>query len=399
MTPITKTSASIALMLGLAAPASAGPEWTFGPKNEGSLQFEYKGQFQMVHKSIGSDTDGSGSSTEFNFRRNRLALAGAWGERFGLYLQTEYVDRNGTNPLGATSGDSNWEMSLLDARFRFTVSEALNVYAGKFKYSFSRENLEACEMPLTLDRSLFMTVPLLSTNPTRDTGVSVLGNLFGERFQYRFDVMDGRKSDANAPSSSLRYSARVHLSLLDPESDYGYRGTYLGEKKVLTFGAAVQQEPNAIYTDVAARSGRKDYSAYTFDGFFEYPMKGAGTVTLSSAYMKYDLDHAYLSANPDPKGVGLNGEKNGWYAKAAYLLPSVPLQFFGRVEQWKFAQLNNFYNQKINWAAIGANYYLRGQNLKLTAEYSKTNFDKEGTVAGVRTKDFDTLVLQLQVIF
>jgi hypothetical protein len=399
MTPITKISASIALMLGLAAPAMAGPEWTFGPNNEGSLQLDYKGQLQLVVKDIGSGTNDDETSTNFNFRRNRLALMGDWGPNYGLYVQTEYVNRAGLNPLGAVSGDDDWEFSILDAQFIFVVNDAFKINAGKFKYSFSRENLEACEMPLTLDRSLFLTAPLMGTNPTRDIGVSAWGNLFSDRFQYRFDVMEGRRSDSNAPSSNFRYNARMHVSLLDPETRYGYRGTYMGEKKVLTLGAAAQYEPDVIYGDIVAKTNKKDYFAWTVDGYFEYPVKDVGTVTLSSAYVKYDLDHAYLSGNPDPKGYGLQGEKNGWYAKAGYMLPKMPLQFFGRYEQWKFAQLNNIYNQKVDWAGLGANYYFRGQNTKVTAEYSKTSFDKEGTVFGVRSKDFSTFVVQLQVIF
>lgn len=399
MTQITKISAAIALMLGASAPALAGPEWTFGPNEQGSLGLDYKGQFQVARKNIGSGADGNGATTDFNFRRNRIALSGAWGESFGLYVQTEYVDRNGTNPLGATIGDSNWEFSVLDARFRFTVNDALNINVGKFKYSFSRENLEACEMPLTLDRSLFMTAPLLGTNATRDLGISAWGNLFSDRFQYRVDMMEGRRSDGYAPKSSARYNARMHLSLLEPEADYGYRGTYLGEKKVLTLGSAVQYEPDVIYTDVAAKSGKKNYYAWTVDGFFEYPIKDVGTVTLSSAFLKYDLDNAYLSPSPDARSYGLNGEKNGWYAKAGYMLPKLPLQFFARLEKWRFAQLNNIYNQRVDWSGIGANYYVRGQNLKLTAELGKTNFDKEGIVSGLRTKDFNTLVMQMQVMF
>ena len=77
------------------------------------------------------------------------------------------------------------------------------------------------------------------------------------------------------------------------------------------------------------------------------------------------------------------------------MLPSMPLQFFGRHEQWRFAQLNGIYNQKLNWTGIGANYYIWGQDLKLTVEYSATRFDKQATVDGVRTKDLKTLIAQV----
>jgi hypothetical protein len=402
---IKKVGAAAALMLGFAGPAVAGPEMTFGPDDKGSLQLDYKGQLHMTVRDIGSGPNNDDTTTNFNMRRNRLALIGAYGDNMGLYVQTEFADQTSLNPLGVNTTTTTPQFSVLDAVFRFQLSDAVIVNAGKFKYAFSRENLEACEMPLTLDRSLFITAPLLTSNPTRDVGVSVWGNLFNEVFQYRFDVMDGRKAAAGdastpaAPKSSFRYSSRLHVSLLEPESNYGYRGTYLGQKKVLTFGAAVQMEPDAVYSDWIAKTGEKDYSAWTVDGYFEYPIKDIGTFTVSSAYAKYDLDDAYLGLNPDPLSIGLNGEKNGWYTKAGYMLPKMPLQFFGRYEQWKYAQLNGIFNQQVKWTGLGANYYIWGQNLKVSMEYSMTKFNKEDTVGGVRTKDFNTFVTALQVIF
>lgn len=269
---------------------------------------------------------------------------------------------------------------------------------GKFKYNLSRENLEACEMPLTLDRSLFVRTAFTST---RDTGVAVWGNLANDMFQYRVDAMEGRKavSGATAPDSNFRYSARAHVTLLDPENDYGYKGTYLGKKQVLTLGAAYQYEPGVAYADTVTRTGDSDYQAWTVDAFFEYPLEAVGTFTASAAYEDVDVDDAYRGANPDAGSIGINGQKNGWYAKAGYMLPGLPLQFFGRYENWRFASLNNVFDQKVDWYGGGANYYLRGQNLKLTAELSHTDFDSEGTVAGERSEDFTTLVAQLQLIF
>jgi hypothetical protein len=415
MRKFAKISASAALMVGLAVPAMAGPQMSFGPDDKGLLQLDYKGQFQLSVRDNGSGVSGNDATTNFNFRRNRLALMGAYGDMFSLYVQTEFTDQSSfdSSTLGVRTSPSDPQFSMLDAVFRFNFHDAFKVNAGKYKYSFSRENLEACEMPLTLDRSLFLTAPLLGNNPTRDMGVSIWGNVFNDMFQYRLEVMEGRKAaDGEAiPKSNFRYGGRMHVSLLDPESDYGYKGTYLGKKKVLTIGGALQYEPDAVYTNLRSNSipgspsGKKDYYAWTLDAFFEYPFKSIGTVTVSGAYANYKMDHAYLGSNPDPKSYGLNGEKNGWYAKAGYMLPNFPLQVFGRYEQWKFAQLNNIYNQRVDWTGFGANYYIWGQNLKVTMEYSMAKFDKQGTYTDnsggnpIRSKDFNTFITQLQVIF
>jgi hypothetical protein len=398
MTKAGRISTLAAGVLLVAGTAFAGPKMTFGPENKGALQIDYKGQFQMTVRDTGSGDNNDDATTNFNFRRNRLALMGKYGDMLSLYVQTEFTEDQNVQTLGVASSNQGTEFQLLDAVMRFKLHNSFQVYVGKFKYNLSRENLEACEMPLTLDRSLFIRTAYTST---RDTGVAVWGNLFNDIFQYRLDVMEGRKavSGETAPSSNFRYSARAHVSLLDPEKSYGYKGTYMGKNKVLTFGGAYQFEPEVAYGDTAGRTDRKDYQAWTVDGFFEYPLEGIGTVTASAAYEDVDLDDAYKGASPDAGVLGINGEKNGWYAKAGYMLPNLPLQFFGRYEKWRFASLNNIFDQKIDWYGGGANYYFRGQNLKLTAEVSHTDFTAERTVGGLQSKDFTTFVTQLQLIF
>lgn len=125
---------------------------------------------------------------------------------------------------------------------------------------------------------------------------------------------------------------------MEPEYSISYKGTYLGTKKILTIGAGYQYEPDAVYGNVAGKNLAKDYKAYAYDVFFEYPTP-ANTFTVSGAYLKEDFDKAYQGADPDPRSIGLNGEKKGWYSKAGYMLPNkignANLQFFGRYEYFK----------------------------------------------------------------
>ncbi len=376
-------TAAVTLFAGA---AWAGPVWTFGDNDQGLLKLEYKGQFQLNTRDTGASPDGDESATEFNFRRNRLALMGAYGQNFSLYVQTEYTEDRNVVPLGVSDGDDG-DFQILDAVMRFKYNEAVNLWAGKFKYNLTRENLEACEMPLTLDRSILIRAPFVST---RDKGVALWGNLFNDVFQYRLDVMNGRNDSVSAPESNLRYTARVHASLLDPEKGYGYKGTYMGEKKVLTIGAAYQTESAVAY----AGTEEVDYNAWTVDAFFEYPVEEVGTFTLSGAYVNYDLDDAYKNGSPDDDVIGFNGEKNGGYIKAGYMLPNLPLQLFARSESWSFAKLDTVYDQDIDLYGVGFNYYLRGQDLKVTVEYSALDYDKTTAL-----DDIDTLTAQLQLIF
>jgi len=392
--------ASVALLglVVLAATALAGPQMTFGPEDQGALQIDYKAQFQMMVRDFDSESEEIDTIMDFNFRRNRLAFMGAWGEKLSFYAQTEYLENANVSLFEVADADQGGEFQMLDAVMRFDLNPAFKLNVGKFKYNLSRENLESCEDPLTLDRSLFIRAPFVST---RDMGVAVWGNLAEGKVQYRLDAMDGRNavSTAATPANRFRYSARAHLSLFDSETAYGYKGTYLGKKKVLTIGGAVQTEPKVVYQDVVARTGALDYNAYTVDAFFETPVRETGALTLSAAYENIDFDDAYLGLNPDPGTCGLNGQKNGWYAKAGYLLPSQPLQFFARYESWRFAQLNNVYNQKLDWLSVGANYFMMDNIVKLTVEYSDATFDQTGEFDGLATSDSGTLIAQLQLVF
>ncbi|NOQ40897.1 MAG: porin, partial [Desulfuromusa sp.] len=369
-----------------ASSAFAGPTWSFGDEDQGLLKLDYKGQFQMVNRDTGAGPTGDDSATEFNFRRNRIALMGAYGDNFGLYVQTEYTEDRNILPFGVSDG-ADGNMQILDAVFRFKLNDSLNLWVGKFKYNFTRENLEACEAPLTLDRSILIRAPFVST---RDKGIALWGNLLDNRFQYRVDAMNGRNDSASSPESNPRFSARVHISLFDSEKNYGYKGTYMGKKKVLTIGAAYQTEAAVAY----GGAEEVDYSAWTVDAFAEYPIEDIGTFTLSGAYAEYDLEDAYQNGSPDDDVTGLNGEKNGGYVKIGYLLPSMPLQLFARTEGWSFAKLGDVYDQEVSLYGVGFNYYLRGQNLKFTAEYSALDYDKDASV-----EDINTFIAQVQVIF
>jgi hypothetical protein len=375
--------------------AQAGPVIKFG--EESWLMINYEMQLYGQWRDTGSGSDRSDDSTDIFFRRNRLSFSGQVNDVYGFYFAIQQQGDKRINDL-TVSDIPGEDFDVLDAFFRADLTDAFRFRAGLLKDPFSRETNEGCFFPLSLDRSLFGYTNLERLN--RDYGLVAWGNLVDAKLQYRLGIMKGNDS-GNDPESQLRYTGRVHVSLLDPESSLVYRGTYLGEKKVLTFGGGYQFEPDAVYGNVAAKTLSEDYQAWTLDGFFEYPTT-AGTFTISAAYLETDFDDAYQGGDPDTRSIGQNGEKNGWYAKAGYLLPKKVgpgnLQFFGRYEEWKFAELSGIFDQEITWWALGANYLIKGQDLRVTVQYSKTDYDKQDST-NPNTQDFDTVTAMLQFLF
>ncbi|MET0029183.1 MAG: selenite/tellurite reduction operon porin ExtI [Candidatus Thiodiazotropha sp.] len=373
-----------AVTLAAAGSAQAGPTIEFG--EQGSLTLSYAVQGWSQYRSFTSNTD-DGSQTDMFLRRNRITLSGQYNDSIGFYAQLE---------AGSDSRAGNDDRSVYyrDAYITLDYSDPLRFIVGRFKNTFSRENLEACLEPLTLDRS-----EVLSYTPfggTRDTGVAVWGNLADAKLQYRLMIADGREGD-EVVKDSPRITTRLHYTMLDPEYDYGYRGTYLGTRKVLTFGVAYDYQGDVAYADYPARSDPQDYTAWTADVFYEYPFD-FGTVTASAAAFDYDVGDA-INQNPDPE-LTVNTQLDGYYAKFGYLFPSPVgpgrLQLFYRHEALDYDTDGPYYDNQ--WNSIGANYYIDGQRLKVTFEYANVSYEEEHPSIH-SLQDYDQATLGLQLIF
>lgn len=376
------------MLAGLApAVAVAGPTIEFG--EQGSLTFTYALQGWMQYKGFTSPTD-SGSSTDAFLRRNRVTFSGQYNDYVGFYAQFEAGN-------DSKLGQDNKSVYYRDAYVTLDYRDDLRFIVGRFKNTFSRENLEGCLEPLTLDRA-----EVLSYTPfagTRDTGLAIWGNLLDARLQYRVMIADGRE-DQYVPKDRPRLTTRVHYSFWEPEFNYGYLGTYLGTQKVLTIGAAYDMQSDVAYANYPSRSDIKDYKAWTVDAFMEYPSP-SGVYTLSGAYFKYDTDNAF-NKTPDP-ALAVNSDLKGWYVKGGYMLPGKVgmgrLQFFGRHEKSDYGVktgLAEYYDQ--TWNSVGANYYIDGQKLKITFEYADISFDTEHPT-NPALQDYKQATLGLQFIF
>ncbi len=367
--------------------------------NGGFLDIDYQVQARVAQSSI--DANGQYNKVgNVYLKRDRISFLGMANETYGYALQLEYVggqkiyDTSVTNgPLSKENGNE-YTLSALDYYLTADYADAFKIRAGRTKHALTREVAEGCFEPLSIDRSVFILGPFGNGNKsTRDDGVVFWGNLFSNVFQYRAAVMYGNNfGDTKPENIGYRYTGRVHVSLLDPESTFGYKGTYLGKKKVLTFGAGYEMEPHAVFSTfdsaTAVGSGAENYKAYTYDGFFEYPTE-VGTFTLSGAYLKQDFNGA--GSRGVPGAIGSYGEKNGDYVKAAYMLGK--FQVYGRLEKWAFANLDGVDDQHVDWKAGGVNFFIKGQDLRLSLEVEKIKFSRQPA------KEFTTEICQLQARF
>ena len=423
-----------ALSFCTVAKAQDIPDWV---KN---LNISLKGQVFSETTDLGAGADNRGSRNDIHFQRLRLTLTGKFDDVWGFKWQS--CGATGSTKQGslgyAVSGqDTNpddRDVRIIDAYVTADLSEALHFKIGLTKNPLTRANLDDCFAPLSQDRSMFVYTAY-GTSPakfSRDTGVVAWGGFFDHKLSYSLGAFQGREGFTTAthpfsgvtykssmqPKNSLEYVARLTYAFLDAEPGSGYAGSYLGQSTILTIGAGMAYQPSAVYKNVTnagvlQNTDTVDYKALAADFLFEYPTASAGTITLTGQYLKNDFEDAYLT-NKNPGDIlanigGLNGQKEGNYIKAAYLLPMTVgkeglIQPYLLAENWRVASILGVTGQRIKQTGGGVNYYVHGQNVRFTLEYLKTDFDTPtnlvGDVVGTTPKisSFNTYRMMIQFV-
>ncbi|MFP4181156.1 MAG: porin, partial [Thiohalospira sp.] len=130
----TAVAVLVAGGVGAAGTAQAGPSFQHG--DQGFLQLDYALQIWAQNRGYTS-ADDDGDTMDTFLRRNRITFQGQFSDYVGFYAQLE---------AGNDSKGGNNERSVYyrDAYLTLDYSDSLRFLAGRFKNTFSRENLEAC---------------------------------------------------------------------------------------------------------------------------------------------------------------------------------------------------------------------------------------------------------------
>lgn len=183
----------------------------------------------------------------------------------------------------------------------------------------------------------------------RDVGAQLRGLVADGLLEYRAGVFQGKRGKADpgeaASSNQFRYAARLQLNFLDPETGYFYGGTYLGTKKILSVGAAVDFQP----------AEGESYRAFGGDAFVDLPA-GPGAVTAQ-------VNVLYRNGGTR---VTLP-EQTAFMAEAGYRFEAIKLSPIARFEQrWADAPLGN----ETDFGG-GLAFWAYGHNSNLKAFYTR----------------------------
>ncbi len=327
-------AAMVALVLGVAARAGAQAE--IKVSDDVNVRFGFNGHLQYdTITEPGTDE----RTTNLFARRVEIYFAGQVAQNVTFFVETLAPNLGKTLPSGKNITPSP---IIQDGYAELQAATGLIFDAGLLRVPFSRNGLQGTSTFLVLDYGPYTfdqgTVTLSSTG--RDTGVQARGYVWSNRLEYRAGVFQGAR-DAQS-DNALRYAGRVQLNVFEPITTFLYAGTYLGTKKVLSFGAAFDRQSR--------------YRGYDVDAFAEIPA-GPGALTGQVDVTRFD---------GGPNSVTLPKENTalvelGYLVRAWHVTPVLQFARRGVVDTEAGDERRT---------SLGATYWLSGNNVNIRGVYT-----------------------------
>ena len=301
-----------------------------------TLRFGIQGQLWADWTQDSSGTQGY--EQNFYLRRARIIFGGDIGKDISFFFETD-DPKLGITPKSLATG-----FIIQDAFMEWKPSKQFQVGGGLFIVPFSRNGLQSTLTYMTLDVSPLSTVTNSSTQSSalRDLGFQFKGFFANERLQYRIGAFDGER-DATG-RNSMRTAGYLQYDFFDREEGYLFTGTGLGKQKILAVDAGADTQGS--------------YRGYSANIAAAIPVNKGDEMAGQFQYFHYD-GRTKFTAIPD---------QNDLLLEAAYYVHRAKVQPFLKYETQAFVTAENA-PKDINRYGLGANYYIRGQNLKWTCQY------------------------------
>ena len=331
-------------------------------RNE-DVAFKFGVQGQLWADVSQDSTGNQGYQQNFYFRRARIIMGGDIGKEISFFVETD-DPKLGITPKSLGSG-----FILQDALMEWRPTSKVQLVGGLFIVPFTRNGLQSTLSYLTLDISPISTVTntAMQTSALRDVGFEAKGFFLNDHLLYRIGEFSGER-DANGRNSP-RTVGYLQYDFFSPEKGYLFSGTALGKQKVLAVDAGFDKQGSyrGLSANVAAL----------------LPVRNGDEVSSQFQFIHYDGRTKFLAI----------GDQNDYMAEAGYYLHRAKAQPFLKYETQSFVAAANA-AKDINRFGFGANYYIRGQNLKWTLQYLRAM--PQNTTA---LKPCSELTMQLQLSY
>ena len=357
----------------MVAPLSAqsGPGTTVQPA--GKEPVLTLGGLLQVQADFGDRGDSrfTNDNDRFYLRRARLNATGRFLEEFDFRLEMDFA--------GSLSNTSSLRAQMTDGFINWNRHPGANVRAGQFKTPFGFEQLYGDPRLITIERSLVNDRLVLS----RQIGAQVGGDLFAKRLSYAAGLFNGNSVNNN-------FNDNDKLTVVGRLVAVPWQGKLFGENATWSVGG------NAFTSDDSSATLSADLGLDSTpttpdrDGIFAGERRGTGFDSQLVAG-RFELWAEYLRTGFEPANRIPSADfvADGGYLQVSWFVVPQKLQLV--LKQETFDPRDDASEDETDTTTLGANWYLKGHDLKLMLDYLRVE-------AGSLDPE-DKVIARFQVIF
>ena len=347
----------------------------------------------------------------FRLRRARINLTGDFAEQFDFKVEGDFEQSDSaitalksvdltTGKTTTVTNSTRTEFSATDIFVNWHAIPEANIKVGQWKAPFGLEQLTPDAKLFIIERSL----PTGALTPERQIGMQIWGNPLTSLWPEQKDLVtyyagifngNGRNFNTN-DNNNFMYVGRLELQ--------PFNGKLLGQEASLKLGGDVLNTRDDAGTNIAP-SGNLKVNADGSLASFTLPGAAERTAWSLDAWLNigpFDVIGEYFSEDVNGRTVlGVapgfaDFSPSGWYVQGSYFIIPKKLQAAVRWEELDPAQVPD---DGIHSITGGLNYYIRGDSIKLMANYIHTWSDFRAANPDFGDDQFNEVILRLQLMF
>lgn len=369
----------------------------------GLLQTQYEaGDVSAFEGRFGS----AAIDDRFRLRRMRVNVTGDFAEKFEFKLEGEFASTDTAitvrNAAGAiiASNSTRTNFAGLDLWVNWHQFPEFQVKVGQYKAPFGFEQLSSDPKLLTAERSQVTS----ALTPERQIGVQVWGRPLTNVFPEQKDLLtyyagifngNGRNVTVN-DNDEYMYAGRLEVQ--------PWKAKVSGAEAWVKFGGNALSSRDAAGTVLSPAGSLRvnsDGSLSAFAVLSAAERQGYG-LDVAFHWGPFDLTGEYLSESIEGRTV--NGvmptfsdfRAEGYYVQGGYFIVPKILQLVTKYEHFNPGQI---ISDNLDSITGGLTYYIRGDDVKLMANYIHTWSNFRDARPALGPSDFDQFLLRLQVIY
>ena len=348
---------------------------------------------------------GSGEIKDrFRLRRARITLTGDYKEDFDFKVEGDFTQSDTTitvrDVAGRTlaSNSTRTSFGATDLFANWHTYPEFNIKVGQYKAPFGLEQLTSDTKLFTPERSLVTT----ALTPERQIGIQFWGkpftNLWPEQKElltYYAGVFNGTGRNISVnDNNEFMYVARLEVMAM--------------KTKLLNQDATLKLGANGVSSRDETGTTVSSLVRVTSDGSlgnFNLPQPGTREgygIDAALHIGPFDLSAEYISERFSARAPGGAAplfapfRADGYYVQGAYYVIPKRLQL---VTKWESFDPDQVFEDDIHSITAGVNYYLKGDDIKLLANYIHTWSDFRESRGTLGQDEFDEVIVRLQVMF